>query len=298
MSVTLVFSSTKNVISIDGKPYMLPLYPVWDDVAETLSVLEFKGDTQPIVQPSGTSLFVDGGGTPLAATYADLKTLVTNHFFTSASGGGGGTSVPFVPVVTTASVNLLPNGSDFIYVSPAIPCYKIRVITLSITGGTGDGVITHPILYQRTDSHKTLLLDVGGYNDKDYFIEGLTSTDDVGFNINASIDPDDTPVLILEVYSLPTDGGGGGGGSVGGSYNTITQHSLGDGDTLTLPANTIHALSFSVIAGTLDVSMDGGSSGITYPAGYNSNVEASGTFNTGIEFVASGGQTIIQTITI
>lgn len=78
-------------------------------------------------------------------------------------------------------------------------------------------------------------------------------------------------------------------------FNTIQQYNI-VGGTQTFLADTIHSISFSVITGSVTVSMDGGNSSITYPSGSNVNLEASGKFNSDIIFTWVSGQTILQTL--
>lgn len=88
--------------------------------------------------------------------------------------------------------------------------------------------------------------------------------------------------------------------AVGGSpfgYNTLTSYNV-TGGTQTLTANSVHSVSFSVISGTVTVSVDGGSTTITYPVGYNGNISASTLFDADIIFTASTGsdRVIVQTL--
>ena len=93
--------------------------------------------------------------------------------------------------------------------------------------------------------------------------------------------------------------------ALGGSptpYNTVGQAIMATTDSpITYPAGSIHSLSFQVISGTMDVSMDGGSTSITYPAGSNVNLQADTLFNTDIIFTIPGSgtnSTLIQTTAV
>lgn len=82
------------------------------------------------------------------------------------------------------------------------------------------------------------------------------------------------------------------------TYNTINHYNVTSG-TRTITASTAHSISFSVISGTVTVSFDGGSTSITYPVGYNGNLEASTTIANSIIFTAATGsdRVIVQTLT-
>lgn len=71
-------------------------------------------------------------------------------------------------------------------------------------------------------------------------------------------------------------------------YNTITNNDLLSAATLTIPANTIHSISFSVILGSASISFDGGSTSIIYPVGYNGNLEVTSTYGQDILIIVSG----------
>ncbi len=90
---------------------------------------------------------------------------------------------------------------------------------------------------------------------------------------------------------------------IGGTdSNTPTQYNLLSADTLTLPANTYKSINFSVILGSVLVSMDGGSTTVTYPIGSNVNMSASSTLDMDFVFTVSGSASdgmnsvIIQTV--
>lgn len=78
-------------------------------------------------------------------------------------------------------------------------------------------------------------------------------------------------------------------------YNLVQQYNF-IADSQTFLANTIHGISFSVISGNVDVSLDGGNTTVTYPSGSNIELQASTTFNQDIIFTFVSGQTLIQTI--
>lgn len=78
------------------------------------------------------------------------------------------------------------------------------------------------------------------------------------------------------------------GGSGSGTYNTIGQYSLLSEDTLTLNADTYHSVSFSVIKGSVVVTVDGGATSITYPVGSNVNWNADTLITNEISFTVSG----------
>ncbi len=81
-------------------------------------------------------------------------------------------------------------------------------------------------------------------------------------------------------------------------YNTVTTYDISGADTQTITADTAHSLTFSVIAATATVSMDGGTTTITYPAGYTGSIQASTTFDDDIVFTTTGsGRIIVQTLT-
>jgi hypothetical protein len=89
--------------------------------------------------------------------------------------------------------------------------------------------------------------------------------------------------------------------ALGGSathYNIVLNYDVSN-DTETLTAGTVHSLSFSVISGSISVSFDGGSTSITYPAGYNRSITASTTFSDDIVFTAATGsdRVIVGTLT-
>lgn len=85
----------------------------------------------------------------------------------------------------------------------------------------------------------------------------------------------------------------------GSTYNTIDHFNLLSADTHTFITDTLHSLSFSVIKGTVAVTIDAGL--ITYPSGSNVNIEATKTIQGDIIFTVSGSngdgnnQVIIQT---
>jgi len=95
------------------------------------------------------------------------------------------------------------------------------------------------------------------------------------------------------------DTNSGGGGTVA---NTPEQHDLVSTETLTLNANTYKSISFSVIKGSVDVSMDGGDTSINYPLGSNINMNASDTLDMDFVFTVPGtisdglNRVIIQSI--
>lgn len=78
------------------------------------------------------------------------------------------------------------------------------------------------------------------------------------------------------------------GGENATSYNTMEHYLLESEDTLTIDANTIHSLSFSVTLGSVSVSLDGGSTSVLYPVGSNINLQATTLINTEIQFEVSG----------
>ncbi len=86
------------------------------------------------------------------------------------------------------------------------------------------------------------------------------------------------------------------------SSNTPNQHDLLSAQTLTLAANTYKSISFSVILGSVALSMDGGATSVTYPVGSNVNMNPVGTLDTSFVFTVSGttsdglNRVIIQTI--
>lgn len=88
----------------------------------------------------------------------------------------------------------------------------------------------------------------------------------------------------------------------GGGYNTPAQYSLLSADTLTLAADTYRNINFSVILGSVSVSMDGGDTSVIYPVGSNINMSASTTLDQSFVFIVSGtvsdglNKVIIQTI--
>jgi hypothetical protein len=93
--------------------------------------------------------------------------------------------------------------------------------------------------------------------------------------------------------------------ALGGSptpYNTVGQAIMATGDSpVTYTGGSIHSISFQVINGTMDVSMDGGGTSVTYPAGSNVNLQADTLFNTDIIFTIPGtstNRTLIQTTAI
>jgi len=93
--------------------------------------------------------------------------------------------------------------------------------------------------------------------------------------------------------------------ALGGSptpYNTAAQTIMVTTDSpITYTAGSIHSISFQVISGNMDVSMDGGFTTITYPAGSNINLQADSLFNTDISFTIPGTRTnttLIQTTAI
>lgn len=60
-----------------------------------------------------------------------------------------------------------------------------------------------------------------------------------------------------------------------GSYNKVNHHLVNQGSgPLTVPANTVHSISYVVLNGTLAVSINGNA--ITCPAAYSSSVSVSG----------------------
>lgn len=90
----------------------------------------------------------------------------------------------------------------------------------------------------------------------------------------------------------------------GGCGVTTAQYDLLSAETLTIAADTISNISFSVIAGSVVLSMDGGDTSITYPVGYNSNLSNDCGFANSFDFTVSGtlgdgsNEVIIQTISL
>lgn len=85
--------------------------------------------------------------------------------------------------------------------------------------------------------------------------------------------------------------------ALGGSnlYNLPAQYLLGDTDTQSFATDSVHALSFQVLSGSVDVSMDGDPA-ITYPTGSIINMEFSTTNEVSIDFDVTTGSVLIQTI--
>lgn len=85
-------------------------------------------------------------------------------------------------------------------------------------------------------------------------------------------------------------------------YNTLSQSSLISTSTASYPGGEVHSISFSVILGTANVSFDGGSNFISYPAGSNVRIEATTTINQEIDIVIPGSAldgnniTLVQTL--
>lgn len=84
--------------------------------------------------------------------------------------------------------------------------------------------------------------------------------------------------------------------------NVPEQHELLSADTLTLAAFTYKTISFQVILGSVLLSMDGGSTFISYPVGENINMNVSGLIDTQFRFAMPGtaldglNRVIVQTI--
>jgi hypothetical protein len=74
----------------------------------------------------------------------------------------------------------------------------------------------------------------------------------------------------------------------GALYNTINHYSLLSEDTLTLDADTYHSVSFSVIKGSVSVTVDGGVTSVTYPVGSNVNWEVGALITNEISFTVAG----------
>lgn len=74
----------------------------------------------------------------------------------------------------------------------------------------------------------------------------------------------------------------------GALYNTVGQYRLLSAETLTLAEDTYHSISFSVIKGSVSVSIDGGISSVTYPVGSNINWEVGSLITNEIAFQVSG----------
>lgn len=86
----------------------------------------------------------------------------------------------------------------------------------------------------------------------------------------------------------------------GGGADTPLQYDLLSADTLILSANTYKSISFQVIKGSVSVSMDGGSTSITYPIGAEISI-GGGIVSTEWRFLVAGSaldglnQVLVQT---
>lgn len=70
------------------------LFPVWDDTAQTLKLLEDPGNYQPVLPTlPWASLFISSTGSigfAAPASYADLVTFISNYCFITPTSSGGG----------------------------------------------------------------------------------------------------------------------------------------------------------------------------------------------------------------
>lgn len=84
--------------------------------------------------------------------------------------------------------------------------------------------------------------------------------------------------------------------------NVPAQHNLLSADVLTIPISTCKTISFQVILGSVALSMDGGSTSVTYPIGESINMNVSGLIDGEFVFTVSGSaldglnRVIVQTI--
>lgn len=108
----------------------------------------------------------------------------------------------------------------------------------------------------------------------------------------------DGPVIHYLYQILQAIKGKGSCGVTTGQYDKLSA------ETLTIPADTISNLSFSVILGSVSLSMDGGSTSVTYPIGYNGNLSNDCGFANSFIFTVGGtlgdglNETIIQVVNL
>lgn len=80
-------------------------------------------------------------------------------------------------------------------------------------------------------------------------------------------------------------------------YNTAAQVQMTTSDTpVTYSADSIHSISIQVISGTIDLSLDGGGSTVTYTAGSNLNFQATTYFDDDIVLTIPGSSTNVTNI--
>lgn len=103
--------------------------------------------------------------------------------------------------------------------------------------------------------------------------------------------------LCCKLRELITASGGGV------QYNSIQHYSILSAQTHTFSSNTLHAVSISVVLGTANISLDGGTTYITYPLGSNIRFEGTTLISQQINIQVPGSlgdginQLIMQTIT-
>lgn len=84
-------------------------------------------------------------------------------------------------------------------------------------------------------------------------------------------------------------------GGSGVAYNTPAHYILGNGESQTIAADSVHSISFQVVSGSVDVSIDGGTA-ITYPTGALMNYSFSTLNALSFDFDVTTGSVLIQTL--
>lgn len=90
------------------------------------------------------------------------------------------------------------------------------------------------------------------------------------------------------------------GWSGSGTPKTPAQYYITNDDTVSIDGTTVSSISFSVIEGEASLSLDGGSTSVTYPVGFNGNYSYPSGLDATFDFTVAAGSNslIINTLAV